>query len=173
MSNAGEVRTIIPANLSSGGAESNDFLIESRRGFDLNFIITAVAGYKPRTAEALYLARIPECIARLADVPNLGSEKANPDILEQEVSVRDQGVRALRRRADAFVKLPRGDSRESKANEEIIETYRIEGRYREWSLRISTIPFTVKTEARQDNPNKFYDLNISTRDIHSERERLI
>jgi hypothetical protein len=140
-----------------------NFEFRSPGGFPLNFALAAAAGYPPSAAEQAYLDRIAPCIAKLADLSPPPNVKEDPDLLRQKEGVRDRAVKELRARAEAFAKLPAGAARDERARQELYETYRAEGRYKEWIARINTIPFTVTT--LPDKAAICNDLKFDTRDV--------
>ena len=145
-------------------ARVGDFVFVSRTGFPLEFGLEPGAGYQPSQAEREFIQRLTDCLANVADVRPQNGSTPDPDLQRQkETDVRDQAVRVLRRRAEAVCRLERGPIRDAAAKAETIETYRIEGRYREWMLRVDTIPFTVAPQPEDGPP--FTDLRINTRDV--------
>lgn len=103
------------------------------------------------------MEQLDACIARVSDIRLRDPTQEDPDLQAQKEGVRDRAVRELRSGADGrggaekVVRQERGSVRDAAANAERIETYRIEGRYREWLLRINTVPFTVRAQAQPDN----------------------
>ncbi len=163
--------TVPSAPPTAAATAQLDFLIESRGGFDTNFAVVPANGYTPTGPEAQYLARLLDCVAALADIAPLANASVSQALQTQKERVRDRAVRELRTRAEVLIKRPCGAGRESAVTNELAESYRIEGRYREWMRRVDTIPFTVEAVPFAARPGVFYDLNIKTRDVHIADER--
>jgi hypothetical protein len=140
-----------------------DFVFVSRTGFPTDFGLEPRAGYQPSAAEQAYIERLDACLAKLADLRPQNTAAADPDLQRQKEAVRDRAVRELRGRSQRVVENARGAARDAAAATETVETYRTEGRYREWMLRIDTTPFTVRPEP-EAGP-LFKDLRINTRDV--------
>jgi hypothetical protein len=160
-----------PPAPGSHDSAGSDFVFRSPGDFDANFALAAAPGYAPSAAEQGYLDRLGAAVGRLAEIRLPDSAKEDPGLLTQKEAVRDRAIKELRRRAEAFVRLPRGEERSRKATTELYETYRAEGRYKEWTARIDTIPFTVKPAAWPDQPGVYCDLKIDTRDVRIPEEK--
>jgi hypothetical protein len=144
-----------------------DFLFESRPGFAANFALVPRGGYTPTNAEAAYLQRLAPCIATLSNLQQTGSAALDTEMQR----VRDRAVGELRSRAEAFVTIQAGAARDTAAQDQAIETYRVEGRYLEWITRITTTPFTVKPEPWPGLTDVYCDLRIHTRDVVISEDR--
>jgi hypothetical protein len=156
---------------SNQGPPLSDFIFRSPGVFDANFDLGSAPGYQPTAAEQAYLDRLSASIAgfRLIHIPE--PLKDDADLVQQKEHVRDRAVKELRQRAEEFAALPRGGGRDRKAATELNETYRIEGRYKEWNLRVETIPFTIVPLPCRGKTDVYNDLRINTKDVKIPEEK--
>jgi hypothetical protein len=146
-------------------SESSDFVFYSPGTFDADFELACAPGYQPTPAERAYVDRLGACISNLRPIDLPDDAKGDSDLLRRKEATRDDAFRELRREAEVFAKLTRGDERNKKAVSALHDTYRVVGAYEEREDRNNSIPFTVTPLASLDQPDRYYDLKISTRDV--------